>query len=100
MHAIHSTPSKAEVMMCLAMAGLNRARAAQLAGVSRGHFFRLLRSYRVKAPKATTKLSACDVRDIRLLLEKHTQQEVAVMKGVHIMTIGQIARRETWYWLR
>lgn len=91
---------KGDVMMCLAIAGLNRGRAAELSGVSERTFRRMMRRYRVRAPKSTIKLSARDVREVRQLLEKHTRQEVADMKGVHVMTIVQIDRRDTWYWLR
>jgi hypothetical protein len=89
--------SRGEVMMYLALAGLNRGRAAQLAGVSRPTFFRLLRIYRVRAPKATAKLSVSVVENIRAFLGKRPRHELAKENGVHVRTIDKIANYETWY---
>lgn len=90
---------KGEVMMCLALAGLNRSKAAKIGGVSESTFRRMMRRHRVRAPRANAKLTADKVRHIRMLLEKHTQQEVAEMENVHPRTIGMISRYETWHWV-
>ena len=90
---------KGEVMMHLVLAGLNRREAANDAGVSESTFRRLMRRYRVKAPRSDAKLSATKVMEILMLLKKHTRAEVAVMIGVHRRTIDQIADRETWVYV-
>lgn len=91
---------KGQVMMCLALAELNRKEAAKIGGISERTFRRMMRRHRVRAPRANAKLSAEKVKRIRLLLEKHSQQEVAAMENVHPHTIGMIARYETWYWVQ
>jgi transposase len=91
---------KGEVMMHLALAGLNRRAAANDAGVSESTFLRAMRRWRIKAPRCNAKLTAEKVRSVRALLEKHTQPEVAAMMQVHPLTIGMIARYQTWYWVR
>ena len=94
---MQSALQKGDVMMCLAMAGLHRDRAADLGGVSSRTFARLMRRYRVRAPKANTKLNPEVVREIREKLPHYTYQQLADAYGVHRQTIGQIARYETWY---
>ncbi len=92
----YTSLSKGEVMMYLALAGLNRKAAANEAGVSEGTFRRYMRRYRIKAPRSNAKLTVVDVKEIRLLLEKHSRVQVAKIKGVHRRTIDMIADRETW----
>lgn len=48
---------------------------------------------------AASKLTADDVRRIRSLEGKMTQQQIADEYGVHCVTIGDIFRRATWAWL-
>lgn len=88
---------KGEVMMYLAIAGLQRRAAASEAGVSERTFRRLMRRYRIKAPKSYAKLTAADAEEIRALLKKHTRAQVAAMKGVHIRTVDQVSNYETWF---
>lgn len=89
--------SRGEVMMYLDLAILNRESAAKMAGVSRCSFYRLLRIYRVKAPKSHAKLNAKKVREIRVFLGKRSRAEIAEIHDVHERTIDQIAMLETWY---
>lgn len=89
--------SKGEVLMYLALSGLNRTAAATMAGVSRSGFFRLMKVHRVQAPKPQAILTPNDVRGIRMLLGKHTTEEVARMFSVHKRTIEKIDNYETWY---
>lgn len=91
--------SKGDVMMYLSLADLQRSCAAVLAGVSERTFRRYMKRHQVRAPRSDTVLSAADVVEMRALLEKHTQEEVAEIKNVHVRTVGQIERRETWYWV-
>lgn len=65
------TIGRGDVLMCLALAGYNRTRAAQLAGVTRQTFQHQMRRCRVKAPVLgiKKKLTANDVRLIRALLD-------------------------------
>lgn len=95
-----SSLDKGEVMMHLALAGLNRRQAARRAGVSERTFRRLMKRYRIQAPRSNAKLSAAKVTRIRALLEKHTQAQVAQIMQVHPLTIGMIGRFETWRWVR
>jgi len=96
----HLSLGKADVMMCLALAGLNRHEAARHAGVSERTFRRMMKRHRVQAPRSNAKLTAVKVARIRRLLEKHTQEAVAKMMQVHPLTIGMIGRYETWRWVR
>lgn len=91
------TLSKGEVLMYLDLARLNRREAASMAGVARSTFFNAMRRHRVRAPKPQAKLSIQEVRRIRVLLEKHTRADVAVMYCVHPRTIDKLATKATWY---
>lgn len=84
-------------MMYLDLAHLNRRAAAERAGVSEQYFYRLMRRYRIKAPKAHAKLSKKHVVMIRSLLNKHPRRLIAMAMGLHVNTIDQVANYETWY---
>ena len=92
--------TKGEVIMHLSLAGLNRKRAANDAGISERTLRRLMKCYRLEAPRANAKLSVVKVRKIHVLLEKHSQEEVAGQLNVHPRTVGMVARYETWYWVK
>lgn len=77
--------------MCLALAGLNRQKAADLAGVSVATFYRLMRTYRVKAPRCDAKLSPADVDEIRQLLKEHSQRKVAEIMKIHRRTVEKVS---------
>ena len=89
--------TKGEVMMCLALADLKRSAAAKLGGVSERTFRRHMRKYRVSAPKSNAKLTAAGAAEVRMLLGKHTQKQVAKLKGVHWRTVQQVGSYQTWY---
>lgn len=91
---------KGEVMMFLDMADLNRTKAAELAGISRRHFGRVMRQYRVQAPLPTAKLSANRVRNIRKRFGRESHRRIAASEGVHERTIERLANFETWYWVK
>ena len=84
-------------MMFLNEARLNRSIAAKMAGVSRVHFHRLMRRYRLSAPVSQAKLSAEKVRKIRSRIGREPRRIVAQSMGVHPRTIDRIANYETWY---
>ena len=88
---------KAGLMMFLNEARLNRSVAAKMAGISRMHFYRLMRRYRVSAPVSQAKLTTEKVRKIRARLGNEPRRIVAQSLGVHTRTIDRIANYETWY---
>lgn len=92
--------TKYELLMYLDLAQLKRDLAASLAGISRGSFYRLMRHYRIKAPKSHSKLTPHKVREVRRFLGKLPKREIAAMMGLHINTIDQVAKYQTWYQVR
>lgn len=92
--------TKHELLMYLDLAQLKRTLAAELAGVSRGYFYKLMRRYRIKAPSPHAKLNPHKVREVRRFLGKLSGAEIGDMLGVHKNTVYRVANYETWYQVR
>lgn len=92
--------NKAQTMMYLSLANLNRGQAASLAGVSRETFHRCLRDYRIQAPRSNAVLRPERVRGIRKRLARESRASIARSEGVHRDTINRLANFETWYWVK
>lgn len=84
--------------MYLSLADGHRARAAELAGVSRRTFLRAMRSYRVRWPRSDAKLNATEVQWARSICAHGLEPARAAKHcGVHVDTIRKALRQETWH---
>lgn len=89
--------SKGELLMYLDLAGLNRAHAAAVAGVSRAGFQAALRAHRVVAPKPQARLTGPQVAAVRAgLAAGVSAAPLARRYGVAPSTVGRIRQGDTW----
>lgn len=89
--------NRAQVLMYLSAAGCRRDAAADLAGVHRSTFYRLMRLYGIAAPRPQWSLDPEDAPMIRTLLAAGlTQAQVAEKFEKNQSTISRIASREYW----